>query len=446
MPRKITARRAALFVFSVCLACTVCLAARTESAPLLPQKIDRDPAPQAAEKPKNAPSGNKKAESGNRQEKKQENRQEKTLPKQLASSWEELISTLTEALPLRDKQETLPDTVWFGDDKASNAQKINALLDRAIGILLCGDAEELRRESNRLKGEVLPALLREREEMRNKLISAPESADASWVSTLPGLSAFVSRPMTRSEVKARLAELDGEIRDKERAVQEIRVKIASSLREIGTDLSGEQLDILLTSVTGDDLLQNTVIFANVKHVLEKLAEFSRDDLDDLDRARRCMGMYLVLNDILVVTQEGLLEKIDGDYKPQLADIRANAESLRADAAKRASQRQYDESQKKTFAANERANAMTVRVADLYSEFLEDQKGNVIKTLQYLRRNHDVAENTYKTVKSTGDLRVLIRSGLNLFDSIRSLSMPKIQIFENDALRKEFEEINKRLRK
>jgi hypothetical protein len=67
-------------------------------------------------------------------------------------------------------------------------------------------------------------------------------------------------------------------------------------------------------------------------------------------------------------------------------------------------------------------------------------------LSDLRRNRDVAENTYRTVQSTSDLRNLIRSGFELFESIQSLSMPQIQPFENETLRKEFEEINKRLKR
>jgi hypothetical protein len=227
---------------------------------------------------------------------------------------------------------------------------------------------------------------------------------------------------------------------------EIDKKIAGALREMGLDLDDTQIDVLLTSVTGDDLFQNTVIFANVKHVVEKLAELSREDRDNLEINRRYTGMYLVLNDLLIVTQEGLVEKIDTQYKPQLAAVKTEAEELQAEALRRSRQGQYSEVQRRSFEANARANAMTVRAAGLYSELLEGQRKSVTATLSDLRRNRDLAENTYKTVRSTADLRNLIRSGLDLFDSIQNLSMPKLQPFENETIRKEFEAINKRLKK
>jgi hypothetical protein len=353
------------------------------------------------------------------------------FPAYLTSSWEALSSTLTEALDLRDKQEALPDSAFFGTDKSSNAKKIGALLDRAVEILLQGDTDNLRRQALALR-ESIPALQVKANGLRNSRISAPESSKLPWVAT-------------RAKIDENLAKLNAEIKEKEQALADINGKIAGELRKIGLDLDERQVDVLLTSVTGDDIFQNTVVFANIRHVVEKLAELSREDGDNLEIARRYTGMYLVLNDILIVTQEGLIEKIETDYKPRLALVRAEAEKLREEAAGRAKQGQYTESQRKTLEANARANALTVRVAGLYADLLESQRRSVLATLSDLRRGRDVAENTYKTVKSTGDLRNLIRSGLDLFDSIQALSMPQIQPFESEAIRKEFEEINKRLK-
>jgi hypothetical protein len=354
------------------------------------------------------------------------------LPGYLSSSWEKLSSTLAETLNLQDKQESLPPSAYFGEDKSSNAKKINALLEQAIELLLQGDANDLRRQAIALRTEI-PALRLELDDLRNKRISAPETSKLPWVKTRP-------------KIDERIRELNAEIENKVQTMAEIDKKIAGALREMGLDLDDTQIDVLLTSVTGDDLFQNTVIFANVKRVVEKLAELSREDRDNLEINRRYTGMYLVLNDLLIVTQEGLVEKIDVSYKPQLGAIQTEAEGLRADALRRSKQAQYSESQRQSFEVNARANAMTIRAAALYAELLEGQRRSVMATLLDLRRNRDLAENTYKTVRSTSDLRNLIRSGLDLFDSIQNLSMPKLQPFESEGIRKEFEAINKRLKK
>ena len=48
------------------------------------------------------------------------------LPGNIAGNWDKLSGTLNDALTLRDKQETLPDSTWmpFTEDKASNGKKI----------------------------------------------------------------------------------------------------------------------------------------------------------------------------------------------------------------------------------------------------------------------------------------------------------------------------------
>ena len=357
---------------------------------------------------------------------------EDSLPSYLVEKWGSLTGTLSDALSLRDRQEKLPASAWFGADRTSNARKIDELLDRALEILVQGQAGDLRRQALELRTEI-PKLRLEADGLRNRRISAPESSRLPWV-------------RTRAKIDERLSELDGEIADRERALLAVDAQLAEALRALGLQLDDRQIDVLLSSVTGDDLLQNAVVFANVRVVVEKLAELSREDRDNLEVNRRYSGLYLVLNDLLIHTREELVRKIDGEYKPRLGEIGKEAEALRREALAKASQTGYSDAQKKSFALNAESNAMTLRVAELYMQLLDSQRKGILDNLADLRRNRDLAENTYRTVRSSGDLRNLIRSGLELFDSIHALAMPEILPFENEAIRREFEEINKRLKR
>ena len=354
------------------------------------------------------------------------------VPNWMGSSWGILTSTLTDVLELKDKEPQLPDSSYFGPDKHSNAKKINKLLDEALEILLQGDAIVLRRQAVELRDKI-PLQKLEISALRNKRIAAPENSKLPWVKT-------------RKKIDEEISGLERNIAENETALRELNDKVASALRSMGLDLNENQIDVLMTSVVGEDLFENTVIFENVKRVVEKLAELSREDADNLEITRRYYGMYVVLNDLLIYSQEALEEKIEKDYKPQLLAIQKEAEALRKDAQDRSRQGQYSEAQRKSFQVNAASNAMTVRVAGLYIELLEAQRKRIRSSLSDLNRNRDVADNTYNTVRSTGALRNLIREGLELFDSIQALSMPEIQPFESDTIQKEFEEINKRLRK
>ena len=360
--------------------------------------------------------------------------QDEILTKYLVDKWDDLTEDLTNALNLRDKQDTLPKNSWipFKEDQNSNAKKMNAILDEALKILINGQAGEMRRESTALRAMIAKQRL-ELDELRNKKITAPDSSYAFW-------------KLTKEKADNKIAELENAIRNEEERISSINLNLTNELNQIGLELDPQQTEILLNSVTGEDLLQNTMVFSNVKLIVAKLESLSQNDTNSFEINRRYTGMYLVLNDLLIHTQEELVKKIDTEYKPKLDAILQEAKNLRQDALTKSRQATYTKAQREAFAANVKSNELTIQVANLYEKLLKSQRASTLKGIENMKKNRDVAENTYKTVRSSGELRGLIHSGLNLFDAIDGLSMPELKIFESGAMRSEFEEINRRLKK
>ena len=351
----------------------------------------------------------------------------------LEGKWNKLTGTLNDALTLRDKQETLPDSTWipFAEDKESNSRKINALLDRALEILAEGEAGSARSQAVTLRNRIT-SLRQELDEIRNQRIDAPERTYLFWRST-------------KSKIDTRISQLEAEISRSETELKSLHSNLSAELRKTGLELTDTQADILLNSVTGEDILQNTVIFENVKAVVTKLEELSQNDTNTLDITRRYTGVYLVLNDLLIHTQEELLNRINGEYKLKLKEIISESELLKKQALSKSNDKTYTSAQRKSFAQNAKSNATTIEAAKLYGELLDSQRLAIMDSISELKRNRDLAENTYRTVRSSGELRGLIHSGLNAFDAIGNLSMPELKIFENVEMRAEFDEINRRLR-
>lgn len=356
------------------------------------------------------------------------------LPEAVAENWGKLTDTLSDTLTLRDKQETLPKSSWlpFREDQKTNGAKINAMLDRALSILINGDAAEVRKNASDIRDRIAKQRA-ELDDLRNKRITAPEKSSLPW-------------KLTKAKADDKIARLQEEIADNEESLNAINGKLAVALKEIGLELDASQTDILLNSVTGDDLMNNAVVFSNVKIVVEKLEELAQSEDNTLEITKRYTGMYLVLNDLLLHTQEELVRKIDEEYKPQLKGIITDAESLRKDALTRSNQNVYSKDQRRGFAANAQSNALTIQVANLYIELLDTQKRGTLDSIKSLKLNRDLAENTYKTVRSSAELRGLIRTGLRVFDTLETLKMPELKIFESGVLRLEFEEISRRLKK
>ena len=108
-------------------------------------------------------------------------------------------------------------------------------------------------------------------------------------------------------------------------------------------------------------------------------------------------------------------------------------------------RGFSETQRKILSANVESNTFTLRAAKLYEELLGRQRSQLVLCVHGLERDRRVAKNTYDTVRHSSDLSAMIQSGLKLFDTLIALQIPEIQTFENAGVRREFEELTRRLR-
>ena len=252
--------------------------------------------------------------------------------------------------------------------------------------------------------------------------------------------------MTKEKTDAAISAKEKEIERAESELNAMNSQLTEELRKIGLELTDSQTEILLNSVTGEDILQNTVIFDNVKAVVTKLEELSQNDSNTLEITKRYTGMYLVLNDLLIHTEEELIRKMDNEYRPRLREIMNESEMLRKDALSKSNNKAYTPEQRRAFAQNAKSNATTVEAAKLYGELLDSQRASVLSSIRSLKLNRDLAENTYRTIRSSGELRGLIHTGLNVFDAIGKLSMPELKTFESGIMREEFDEINRRLKR
>ena len=351
----------------------------------------------------------------------------------VSENWSGITDKLGRTLELRDKHDKLPTSTWipFRDNQSRNTKRMNALLDEAIGILAGGEAHDVRHRAATLR-ETLNKQREEADRLRNERITAPEKSSVFWVKT-------------REEIDKKLSRLEEERAETQRQLSATTEELAAKLRELGLELDAKQTEVLLSTATGEDLMSNASVFENVKAVVLKLDELSRTGTDTLDITRRYTGMYLVLNDLLIHTQEELIHKIDDECRPKLEAIKSEAEALRKDALAKSNREEYTSSQRKAFANNARSNALTVQTAELYGKLLDSQRAGTVKTIAALKLNRDLAENTYRTVRSSAELRGVIREGLNVFDALNGLTMPELRSFEGGALRVEFEEISKRLK-
>ena len=352
------------------------------------------------------------------------------LPEAVMSDWENLTGTLDEATVLREKQKRWPESSWLGADQQKTGAKIAKLLRRAQGILLSSETLKLADRSEEIK-ERLPRLYQRIEEYKNKRIGAPQKSDTPFVKTVKDCEETIAA-----------AEKDVErLRDE---LAQIREAIAAELRGWGLKLTDAQADVLFSSVVGDSLLRNAVIFENVKGVTAQLTQLMAQNKDDTSIARKYYGMYVTLIDVLLDTQHGFVNKIDGEWRPQVRKISEGAAASLKEARAALNRSDFSAAQKAIFRSNAASNEMTVKAAEQYLKLLDNQKASVQNCIRSIERDREVAANTYATVQHISDMNAVVQSSMQLFDMLAAMQLPEIQAFDSSGVRREFDEITRRL--
>ena len=340
--------------------------------------------------------------------------------------WDEVLPKLDETLTLQERQSELPESAWFGEDQESNQEAIDALLDEAVGILSTSEVLHYR-ERIRVLHQEIDRAREDIAEASRRRVSAPE----------------------RSMVKRTVKDLDQEIEERQADIARFQEELsrarrafAADLRKLGLTLSDEQVELLLATVVGDNLIDLGIVFDNVKGITAQLEELVQESGEDLQSARRYYGMYLVLLKSLNQMHLQVDRAITERYVPQIDAIISRAKALTAETR---SLREQSPDKEDLLAANLSAQLLTIQAAGVYRAYLIEQKRQVADARQDLERDIAAAWNTYETVRVTGELVELVRSSRKLLDGLLDRQVPALRPFGNLEMMREFEKLTAQLR-
>ena len=340
--------------------------------------------------------------------------------------WDQVLPTLEETLALEERQEALPKSAWFGDDQKSNRRAINELLDQAVAVLSTSDVQHYRDRIRVLQREIATAR-RDIGEFRRNRVSAPHS----------------------SMVKKTVSDYDDAISDRETDIGHYQEELsltkrefAAELRAMGLELNDEQVEFLLSTVVGDNLIDLGIVFDNVKAITVQLEQLVEKSAEDLQGARRYYGMYLILLKSLHQMHLKVEHAISGKYIPQIDAIIGRAEELTRDT--RELMRQSPD-KRELLTGNLEAQRLTVQTAGVYRDYLNDQGRQVNAARVELERDIAATWNTYETVRVSGELVGLVKSSRKLLNGLLNRQVPALRPFENLEMQREFEKLTAQLR-
>ena len=332
-------------------------------------------------------------------------------------------------LPSRDDYIVPP--FWTETREDRNA-KVHELLDSALSIVTNVPVVGVQKTVEGLRKNIRD-LEDQTAKLKEKQLVAPKDA------TLPGILND-----TVASLESGISENAKRIEANRAEIVAAKTEIAVALKASGVELQPEQVDLLLDSVLSGDLVRLVAVFNAAKLIDGQLAKLIGATGDNMNASRKYFAMHAALFAMLVQAQDATIAKIDTQYLPKLDAIIADIKSARGKTSEllRAENRP---DQKRALDANSDSQKLADDAAKAYRRYLQQQREQITKAR--LKATHDlkIADNTYATVEASVQLRNLMKESSASFEAIQRLEAPSFeQIFKNDELRREFENLTRKL--
>jgi gas vesicle protein len=343
--------------------------------------------------------------------------------------WDELLPQLEKGLEYTDKLEKAPESSWIGSDKKDIQHDIDKVFNKIIDTLIDDDFLSYKKEINSLQQDIFGnkntiAFYRE------KKISAPAQS---------------SIKTTKADYAEKIEELQEENRNNARRIEQIKGRLIEQFADIGVDLTPEQINVLLTRVDGDDIIQMALMMDVLKHITEQIMVLMKENNEDLNYAKKYYGLHLVTLELVVYIQQNYINKVDHVYIPKIDNIMFEAQKMVAET-KRLAASEMSGRRRNIYEKNIQTQELTAHVAQLYKQDLITSKISMVNAQRITKKNLDLARNTYKTVVLSADLYELISESQNMFSEVSKIQVPNIIPFENMQIQKKYYELTKLIQK
>ena len=336
-----------------------------------------------------------------------------------------------EAQKLPGRDEFILTPLWT-ETREDREKRIRNLLDSALGIVtdvpivdMQKKVEGLRRNIRDIEGQIAS--------LKEKQITAPKDG------MLPGVLTD-----TVDSLNGNIADAQKRITQNQDEIAKTKTEIVAALAKAGVEMAPEQVDLLLDSVLSGDLVRLVAVFNAAKIIDSQLGKLLTAAGDNMNTSRKYFAMHAALFAMLVHAQDLTIEKIDTNYMPKLDAILKDIDAAQAKTQKLL-QAENRPDQKRALEANRDAQKVAEDAAKGYRRYLQQQREQIAKART--RATHDlrIADNTYETVEASFQLKNLMRDSAASFEAIQKLEAPTFdQIFKNEELRQEFENLTRRL--
>lgn len=353
--------------------------------------------------------------------------QEEIKEKRFGKLWEEVFEEYKEGVSLLDNSKNAPNSAWFEKDKLDYQADLDNVLNTIIKILTNDDLLSYKNEIAYKRGEIIE-LKSDIITYREKIVAAPKE---SMIYT------------TKSKYQEKIKDAKDGIAVFQNDIEIIKERLEKRFSNNGIELSMGQIDVLLTRVDGDDIIQMTVIMDVLNKITQQILSLMKESNEELSQAKKYYGMHLISWQLVIHIQQKYINKVKHNFVPQIEHIIAQTEQMIRKTT-RLYEMENDYNKKNIYQKNLNIQQETKKVAQTYKEQLIMAKNEMKKAQKLSLSNLKLAQNTYHTVSLSSELYSVISESQTLFNKIAKIQMPNIAPFENKKIKKKYQEITGKL--
>jgi polyhydroxyalkanoate synthesis regulator phasin len=336
-----------------------------------------------------------------------------------------------EARKLPSKDEFILPLPWT-ETREDRERKIKDLMDSAMGVITDVPVVDLQKKIESLRKNIRD--LDDRiVKLREKQLVAPKDGMMPGVITDTVDSLAKDIDDTTKKIELNKAEIKNQ-----------KAQVAEAMQRSGITLKPEQIDLLLDGVLSGDLVRLVAVFNSAKSIDGQLAKLMAQSGENIGAARKYFAMHAALFAMLVHAQDMALSKIDTQYLPKLEAIGTDIAAARAKTGELLKAENRTD-QKRVLEANRESQRMADEAAKGYRKYLLQQREQIARARAKATHDLRIADNTYETVEASFQLRNLMKDSSQSFEALQRLEAPTFeQIFRNEELRREFENLTRKL--
>ncbi len=344
--------------------------------------------------------------------------------------WENSRRPLSELIELRDEKATLPESKWVGRDQRKVDREMEKIQNRLLQVLERSELTFHRDAYHSVAGEQEGLRLQLRE-LREQRVGAPEQKAAHQVFT----KSKEDYDQDIAKVEEQIRALD---RERDRHVEAMRAEYA----KMGIGLKEDQVRFYLSSVSGNDIMAMSSLFHHTREINRQLEELIKANPGDIEASRRYYGVHVVLLETMKHAHERMIDKIDNQYMGALSEIEQENERLIRETENLLTRSTSD--QRDLLMRNRELQELTADTLVAYRHHLDQVRTQVSQRLDQLGVRHEIAANSYATLRVSSALANQIQQLMDELNLLRDMHLPSLIPFENEVLEEKFRSITREL--